>query len=109
MTKQERAALVPELKAKIAAFSDEDFGLEFTEIFDDPNRHYAPPEFKPSSKSHPRVLVTKDMLDGIRAAFKNPECAVAVAEYEKLRDSETDGALPPPDRKSTRLNSSHHA
>ena len=96
MTKQERAALVPELKAKINAFSDEDFGLEFTEVFDDPNRHYAPPDFKPSSKSHPRVLINKDMLDGIRSAFRNPECAAAVAEYERLRDSDTDGALPPP-------------
>ena len=109
MTKQERAALVPTMRAQIAAFRDSDFGDTFTEVFSDPNRRYAPPEFKPSSRPHPRVLLNAEMLPAIRAAFENPECAAAVAEYRRLLELPTDGKLPPPYEHTTgRLGNYNH-
>ena len=95
----EKTRLIEDMKAKIAAFTDADFGAdgctELTEDFSDPNRDYPIPSFKPSSRPHPRVLVNKEMLDDIRAAFDNPECGAAVAEYRALIGMETDGSLPP--------------
>ncbi len=96
----EKNQLIQEMKARIAAFTDADFGTDgatdITEIFCDPKRDYPIPDFKPSDKPHPRVLVTREMIPGIRAAFENPECAAAVAEYKRLLALNTDGTLPEP-------------
>ena len=95
MTAQERSALVPALREKIAKVRSIPLGDSITEVFEDPKRSYAPPAFRPDSRPHPRVLINREMLPGIREAFKNPECAAAVEKYRALLEMDTDGTLPP--------------
>lgn len=97
MTREERAARVPALRERIGAFCDAQFGTSVTEVFEDGSRaHYAPPSVFPSAVPHPRVMVTPEMLPGIRAAMENPDCALAVAEYRRLLENDSDCVLVPP-------------
>ncbi len=96
MAREERARLVPAMRERIAAFRDEQFGDSITEIFEDPSRSYPAPEVLPAALPHPRVMLTREMLPGIKAAFDSPECAAAVAAYRKLLENDSDGTLPAP-------------
>ena len=43
MTSEERASVIPYLKARLAAFTDAQFGDGVTEIFEDKTRNYGRP------------------------------------------------------------------
>ena len=91
----ERASAIRCIRERIDAFRDEQFGPYITEIFEDEKRSYAPPAISPDRLSHPRLMITREMLPRIKEAFHNPECIAAVDEYRALLEDPSDGVLPP--------------
>ena len=87
---------IANLQAKIAALDAADFGPSVTEEMRDPNRAWCPPEAHPAVGEHPRLLFTRADIPGIRAAMAEEENAPAVAAFNRLADTESDGILPPP-------------
>ena len=86
------------LKEKIAEFDKFAFGESVTEdMFEAVGIEKKIPFFMPMPKSgeHPRVLITRDMIPGVKAALNNPEFKEAKAELDALLAEESDGILPP--------------
>lgn len=89
---------INEIKARIAEFDRYAFGESITEdMFSEAGIEKKVPFFMPMPKvgEHPRVLITRDMTDGVRAALANPEFKEARAEFDSLLAEESDGTLPP--------------
>ena len=89
---------IEEIKAKIAEFDKFTFAESITEdLYAEAGIEKKLPFFMPMPKvgEHPRVLITKDMIPGVKAALENPEFAEARAEFDSLLAVESDGILPP--------------
>ena len=85
-----------EWKSMIRDFDRNTFGDSILlDMFETLGREKTPPRVAPRVGEHPRVLLTKDMLPGVRAAMEKEIFSAARAEYEALIAVESDGILPP--------------
>ena len=83
-----------ELKTKFKREEFDPEGLGITVSFDEAaGKSYPAPKRLPARGAHPRVLFTKDMIDGIKAALSNPEFKSARELFDSYLNSDTDGVL----------------
>ncbi len=83
------------LKEKITGFSPADFGDEITKEMQSERRPRVSPPVFPKRGEHPRVLFTKNEIEGLRAAMSRSSAKAAAELLRGYAEEETDGALPP--------------
>ncbi len=91
-----RTELIDELKKQISAFNLADFGgINDLELLE--NAPYAEPPVYPTEGAHPRILITPETVDEIRANLTHPENQRAYDRYLSYSERKTDGKLPTPE------------
>lgn len=95
------AAMIEDLKQKIASFDAEDFGgteitTDLVEAAAKKGKTYQKPPISPTAGVHPRLLFTKEDIPGMVQAMTLEENLEAVALFERLVATPTTGNLAEP-------------